>query len=152
MAMAEPKAKKSSKESSREQPKEHREKRAAEPFELVVTFAEPGGEVEKVEKLGTSGERHALTEKELAGLAGEDEFASLKSALEEAYEAGVNDGIDDAIDIGISGEDDELGRGSLREAVAGERLRRGMRRLMIRRALLRGAARNRVRSERSRAH
>ena len=113
--------------------------------QLVITVTK--GEVIKVEMLGATGQHRELSEKEFAAFAGEDELTDLEDALEEAYAAGVNDAVEDFIESDFAAdEDEEIRHTIIRETAARQLLRRGVRRLILRRALQRGPKRTKARS------
>jgi hypothetical protein len=104
--------------------------------ELVVTFNIGRGDVIKVEALEASGNRRSLSEKEFAEIAGDDECSDLEAALEEAYAAGISDAIEDSIDgLFDTDEDEEIRRSILRDTATKQLLKRGVRGLILRRAL-----------------
>lgn len=116
--------------------------------ELVLTLSIPGGEVVKVEMLNKSGQRTQLSEEEFAELAGEDEEVS----PEEAYAAGITDaGDEDEFELDDEGSVNEeaLERFILREMVARQLLRNGVRRFILHRLRKRETIRrqSRARSE-----
>ncbi len=109
--------------------------------QIVVTLSVPQGEVIKVERLAGSGQRRKVSGKELAALAGTDEMEDLGAALEETYAAGVIDAIEDSFELDESLDGDtDMDRFIRREAAGREFVRRGVHRLILRRALRRGLA------------
>lgn len=101
--------------------------------ELVLTLSVPDGEVVKVEMLDKSGQRSKLSEEALADLAGEDEEVI---SPEEAYAAGIADASkEDEFELDEQGGLDEeaLERFILREMIARQLLRRGVRRFLLHR-------------------
>jgi|SRR5215469_2595166 len=99
--------------------------------ELVLTLSIPGGEVVKVEMLDKSGQRKELSEEEFADLAGEDEE---EISPEEAYAAGIADASEDdefELDEQGSAGEEALERFVLREMIARQLLRRGVRRFIL---------------------
>jgi hypothetical protein len=108
----------------------------AEIRQLVVTLSGPKDDVVKVEHVEASGERHEITDQEFAELAGEDE-EFLGAALEEAYEAGLRDAIAEEYGEHYAEEEDEPRHLIRQEAAARRLLRRGVRQLILRRALRR---------------
>ena len=110
--------------------------------ELVLTLSMANGNVVKIEKLEKSGQRHQVTDEELATLIGEDEMDELGSVLEEAYVAGVGDAIgeqpaEEASDEELEGDeaDDVFGDFMFRLLARHHLVRRGIRRLVLRRVL-----------------
>ena len=102
--------------------------------ELVLTLSVRDGEVVKVEMLEKSGQRKELSEEELAGLAGDDDISP-----EEVYAAGIDDpNVDDEFEFD---DDEAFERLILRELIAHQLLRRGMRRFVVRRGRKRDVVR-----------
>jgi len=97
--------------------------------ELVLTLSVPDGEVIKVETLEKSGQRKELAEEEFAALAGEDEGEDISP--EEAYAAGIADAGEDEFEFDEEGDEEEIERFVLREMVARQLLRRGVRRFIL---------------------
>jgi hypothetical protein len=114
--------------------------------QIVVTLSLPKGEVVRVEKFAKSGKRHEVSQKEFAALAGRDEIDDLGAALEEIYAAGINDAMDDAFDD--FGATDEIDRFILQEAAGREFARRGVSKLIVRKALRRGLVKKRAHARR----
>jgi hypothetical protein len=118
------------------------EKKQIETKEILVTLAASNGEVIKVETLEKSGQRRALTDEEFADLAGE-EAIDLGAALEHAYATGIADALQDELgdDEGVAGDEEEILRRFIFRIAAGRQvLRRGARKLILRRALHRERA------------
>ena len=106
--------------------------------QIVLTLNPKKGEILRVEKLDKSGQRHEVSEEELAALVGEEEREELEAAIEEAYATGVTDALGDEDED----EDEDEAEESLRQLILGravgrQLLRRGVRRLILRRALQR---------------
>lgn len=98
---------------------------AGETEQLVLTLNVGTGEVVNVEKIDASGQRHELTEGDIAKLAIDDVTDGLEAALEDAYETGVVDALD--------GDAEDL---ALRRVVVGRLLARGLLRHELGRDLL----------------
>jgi hypothetical protein len=113
--------------------------------ELVLTLSVPDGEVVKVETLDKSGQRHELSEEEFAELAGEDEE---EISPEEAYAVGIADAAEDELGLDEEeggDEEEEIERFILREMVARQLLRRGVRRFILHRLRKRASTRQQAR-------
>ena len=123
-------------------------------IKLVVTLRLPKGDVVKVEKLAKSGERQQVSDKELAAITGADEMEYLGAALEDTYAAGMTDAIDGELgeDDAFDDDDDEIDRIILRETVGRQFARRGVRTLILRKALRRKAGRKRAHPARKGSH
>lgn len=120
--------------------------------EVVLTLSMPKGNVVKIEKVEKLGHRQALSDEELAMFVGEDEMDDLGSVLEEAYAAGIADALgekpaedtrEDELEEGES-DDEAFGDFMLRLLARHRLVRRGVRRLVLRRMV----ASTLVRSER----
>jgi hypothetical protein len=101
--------------------------------ELVLTLSVPDGEVVKVEMLEKSGQRKELSEEEFADLTSEDED---EISPEEAYAIGIADVSDEdefEFDEESGADEEALERFILREMIARQLLRRGVRRFILRR-------------------
>lgn len=98
--------------------------------EKIVITLSPGGEIEIVERINTSGFRSTLSDDECAALAGDSAFEEVSAALDAGYEAGVLEGV---------GNDDLLERLLLFRLITGTAGRnlRTLKRAMLRRILLR---------------
>jgi hypothetical protein len=110
--------------------------------EVVVTLSTANGNVVKIEKLEKSGQRHQVSDEELAVLIGEDEMDDLGSVLEEAYVAGIGDAIGEAPAEEAADEESEEGEADevfgdfmFRLLARHHLVRRGIRRLVLRRVL-----------------
>ena len=103
----------------------HRGKREPEHTqELVLTLSIPDGEVVNIEMLDKSGQRKELSEEELADLAGDDDIAP-----EEVYAAAIaGPNEEDEFDLN---DDEAIERLILREMIAHQLFRRGMRRFIV---------------------
>ena len=119
--MAEKKARRQEKHKS-----ESRSETKGDNLQVLITIDPTKGDFVKIQKLDKSGRHHDLTTSELADLTGDDEVADLEEALETAYEAGLKDALDNEVN------DEKL-------------LARGVRRLVLRRALSRSALKRRPR-------
>jgi hypothetical protein len=131
------------------QPKTNTELKTTTEFkQLIVTLDTSSGEITKVEGVGATGKRYAVSDAQFAKLAGgggENELAEVGAALEDAYAAGIHDGIDDAtISSDFSG--DPRRRQGVRESVGEQVLRSGIRRFILRQALRRNAGRAQAKS------
>jgi hypothetical protein len=129
-------------------PLQKRQDKETETKELVLTLSIPGGEVVKVEMLDKSGQRSALSEEEFADLAGEDEE---DISPEEAYAAGIADASEEEefeLDAAGGADEEAFERFILREMIARQLLRRGVRRFILRRLGKRQAIRAQARSAR----
>jgi hypothetical protein len=96
--------------------------------QLLLTVDIPNGNIVKIEKFGKAGKRSKISEEILAALAGDedDELDDIGAVIEQTYAAGVAD----ALDQELSDEDDG--------EFAGQKLiRRGVRKLILRRAFRR---------------
>lgn len=98
--------------------------------EHIVFALGPGGEVEFVERIDTTGVRKTLSDDECAALAGAPASEEIIAALDAGYEAGILDGV---------GDDDLLERLLLFRLITGAtgRNMRALRRATLRRILLR---------------
>lgn len=114
------------------QTSEQREAPVEQTEQLVLTIDAGSGDVAKVERIDKAGNRHELSDDELAKLAGEDEIEELEAALEEAFETGA------AAALGEDEEDEEEEEG------AGATLKHQLRRQLLMRLLLRRLIRRRV--------
>jgi hypothetical protein len=110
--------------------------------QLVITLGRSGGEIAKIEHLGSTGTRRVVSEAELARLAGDDDMEDFCEALEAAYAAGIQDGFEEAI------KDDPFAESGTAQQTKGARqstgdqiLRSGVRWTVLRRALRRGVVR-----------
>lgn len=118
--------------------KQHKAK--ADFRQLIVTLNASNNEVTKIEGIGATGKRYAVSETEFAKLAGDDELEHFAEALEGAYAAGIRDGIDDALGSDLSAETEETGPHQTPQETVGEQiLRFGIRRFILRRAVRRSA-------------
>ncbi len=110
--------------------------------QMVITLSKSSGEISKIEHLGLAGKRRAVSEAELATLAGDDDMEDFCEALEVAYAAGIQDGFDEAIKDDPFAESATAQQAKGSQQSAGEQiLRSGVRRTIVRRALRRGVVR-----------
>jgi hypothetical protein len=110
--------------------------------QLVITLSRSSGEISKIEHLGLAGKRRAISEAELATLAGDDDMEDFCEALEVAYAAGIQDGFDEAIKDDPFAESGTAQKAKGAQESSGEQiLRSGVRRTIVRRALRRGIVR-----------
>jgi len=129
------------------QPKTKTELKTTTEFkQLIVTLETSSGEITKVEGVGATGKRYAVSDAQFAKLAGgggENELAEVGAALEDAYAAGIHDGIDDATmsSDSFAESGDRRRRQTARESVGEQVLRSGIRRFILRQALRRNAGR-----------
>jgi hypothetical protein len=115
---------------------ESKSTQAGETEQLVLTLSVATGEVVNLERIDPSGQRHELTEDEYADLAADDVADELEATLEDAYETGIVDALGDGAE--------ELAlrrivacrllvRGSLRDELGRQLLRRAIRRQILKR-------------------
>lgn len=133
-------------------PPQERQRKPTATRDLVLTLSVPEGDVVKVEMLDKSGQRRELSEEEFADLAGEDEE---EISPEEAYAAGITDaGEEDDFELNEEGAADEeaLERFILRDMIARQLIRRGVRRFILRRLHKREMSRSRGRPGARTAH
>ena len=110
--------------------------------QLVITLGRSGGEIAKIEHLGSAGKRRIVSEAELAKLAGDDDMEDFCEALEAAYAAGIQDGFEEAIKDDPFAETGTAQQTKGAQKSTGEQiLRTGVRRTIVRRALRRGIVR-----------
>jgi hypothetical protein len=62
--------------------------------QLVVTLRVATGQIEKVEKVDSSGNRREVATDEAVELAGRDDMERIETAIDDAFEAGINSMLD----------------------------------------------------------
>jgi hypothetical protein len=107
--------------------------------QVVLTLNEATGEIASLEGIGPAGKRHALSDSEIAKIAGDNELDDFSEVLEDAYAAGIRDGLDDA----LSNHDSPTSHADL-DSAGSQILQSGIRRFILRRALRRSAARSQL--------
>jgi hypothetical protein len=121
--------------------------------QLVITLGRSGGEIAKIEHLGSAGKRRTVSEAELVKLAGDDDMEDFYEALEAAYAAGIQDGFEEAMKDDPFDESGTAQQSKGAQESTGEQiLRSGVRRTVVRRALRRGVVREGAKGNHNGAH
>ena len=115
--------------------------------QVILTLNETTGQIASLEGIGPGGKRHALSDSEIAKIAGDNELEDFSEVLEDAYAAGIRDGLDDA----LSNHDSPTTHTDL-DSAGSQILRSGIRRFILRRALRRSAVRAQTRLPRNGVH
>jgi len=110
--------------------------------QLVITLSASGGEIAKIEHLAATGKRRAVSEAELATLAGSDDMEDFREALETAYAAGIRDGFEEALKDDPFAESGTTHLQSAQKSTDQQTLRSGVRRTILRSALRRSLGRD----------
>ena len=120
--------------------------------QLVITLTASSGEIAKIEELGSAGKRRAISEAELAALAGDDDMNDLSEALEAAYAAGLQDGLEGAVEDDLIAESEASHQQRAPQTAGEQLLRAGVRRTVFRHVLRRGLSRKAVAARHNGVH